>query len=347
MPRRGYSYFDPRQFVAEQMERNPFYNPLSPSPDILGGIRGTLNMMWGLKEAQREREEEEKQLTWEKAQKEWEKGIRERETAAEEARTYGALIPKPEKVSEWEAKWGIIDKLPISEDQKIALRLEEINLSDITAVPFEGAKKLMMKQGVDPATATPQQISAFNKASLQFMDDEARKLDKIAADARDVKTQTMARHVTMLNGMMRELDEDYSRIGNQIQDALKSGGFSDQPTIQIKKGQRHLLLGGEKAKEDMLVPNPKYKPYEKAIADHQKLKDAKDQLFDYLGFVEMGGQIQPEDMHKITALVKQGPRYKKYEGLPPEIIYLAEINKWTPAQARALYEQYLAEQGRR
>ena len=337
MPRRGYSYFDPRQFVAEQMERNPFYNPLSPSPDILGGIRGTLNMMWGLKESQREREEEEKQLTWEK-------GYKERELELETARVYGQLIPTPEKVSEWEARWDIIDQMPLSEEQKTGLKLKEFDISDIQAKPMKGAINLMQKQGVDPAMATPKQIAEFNKAALQFMDNDARAAERGAEKQQNVEAKTQARHIMMLNGMMREIDEDYSRIGMQIQTALKSGQFSDQPTIQIRKGQKHEYLGGEKAKEDMLVPNPKYKPYEKAIADHQKLKDAKDQLFDYLGFVEMGGQVQPEDMHKITALVKQGPRYKKYGDLPPEIIYMAEINKWTPAQARALYEQYLAEQ---
>ena len=335
MPR-GYGYFDPQRFASEQMTQNPWYNPLSPSPDIFGGLRGTLNMMWGLKESAREQEEEKKRFAWEQ-------GIKERETAAEEARTQMSLLPKKDSLSEWEAKWDLIDKLPYSEDTKNQIRLGEIDITEVDAKPLPGALKLMKQEGLDPATATPKQISAFNKLYLQVKGGEASREDREAWRKGDVERQTMARNITLLRKYQDDLDEEAKRLADQIEAGIKGGQYSQDRIQEIKKG-RKIPGTTERAKEDMLVPKKGYKEYQEAVARHKKALDAKKAIYDYIGMIDMGGVLQPEDMTQITSLVQGALPGSAMGNLPPDLAYFARVNKWTPEQAQAIYQQYLAEQ---
>ena len=337
MPRQGYyGRFDPRQYVAEQMERNPYYNPLSPSPDILGGIRGTLNMMWGLKESAREQEEEKRKLAWEQ-------GIEERKIAADEARAYGALLPKKDNLSEYEARWNLIDKLPLSEDQKTSLKLKEYELGDIEAKPTPGAARMMKQDGIDPATAKPNQVSAYNKADLNSKDDIARKEDRDAWKEQDAARQTQARNITLLRKYQDDLDDEAKRLNAQIDAALKSGQYSQVARRELKKGERNPYTK-EKAKEGEIIPVKGYKEYQEAVARHKKALDAKKGIYDYIGMVDMGGVLQPEDMANITSLVQDALPGSAVSSLPPDLAYFTRVNKWTPEQAKAIYQQYLAEQ---
>lgn len=334
--RRGYSYFDPQQYVAQNLEQNPWYNPLSPSADILGGIRGTLNMMWGLKESARERKEEEEKTWFEQQQEERRTKVQEREAAAR-------LMPKPESLSEWEAEWQLIDTLPYSEDVKTQLRLGEITIADIEAKPTPGAVRAMQEDGIDPSTAKPNQISAYNEFDMQMKDDVARKEDRDAWKAGDAARQTQARNITLLRKYQDDLGAEAERLAEEIEAAVKSKQYSREPRKELRKGEPNPYTG-KKAKEGEIIPVKGYKEYEAAVARHKRVLDVKKSIYDYIGMVDMGGVLQSEDMAQLTSQIQEVMPGSATNQYPPDFVYLMKVNKWTSQQAAALYQQYLQEQ---
>ncbi len=111
MPRSYGGYTDPQE-MQQLAGGNPWYNPLSPTPDYWGGIRATLNQMWSIKEKRRQEEEAKRKEAEAQAEskRRWE---REQERADKEsiARIQNWLETPIKSETEWEARKRVADEL--------------------------------------------------------------------------------------------------------------------------------------------------------------------------------------------------------------------------------------------
>jgi len=328
--RSRYYNFDPGQYYAQTTVQNPFYNPLSPNPNVLGGLRQTINSIWAFREMQREQEEQRKQMDFEGRLNERELGLRERKQAFEEETT------RAEAEERRKNKWtDTYEKFFGPETSRASLT--------------EGGLKMAKAYGYDPASITDnQEILRLNGLALDQTADIA---EKERREAKDTASATRAGNVGFITYHLNDVTERLKKIY----------GMQPEAWIPNPRYDKNDLKGMKKQNIPAQVPNPDKERLPFELQATQKVKDFLEAMSSK---VAAGGDLTGEDRANILSLASDARYRDLYTkeltdeqvmntldmGLSPR-----EVNKffyeWKKAGGQGSFEQsiyeYLMETGQR
>ncbi len=277
----GRSYdFDPAQYYAQTTVRSPSYNPLSPNPDFLGGIRNTINSIWAFKEMQKEQEQERRQQEFQNKLNQRRVDLDERQIAAREKALF-AEKPKTAAQMKYEA---IDARTDWTDEDKFNAKV--FNLAPVNEELSGGGLKLAKLNNMNVDKMTPYQIREYNAAairqSLSFSTAAAKK-------ATDAEEKAKADNDSYLSYYLLDNNKKINRIMR-----AKIPRLIENPDLATTK----LSDPARKAMPKM-VENPQYAA---AQFELRALGAAKDLMEDILAKQTSGAPLSGEDKAMLHAI---------------------------------------------
>lgn len=303
----GYYGYDPRQHIAGMMVENPYYDPMSPNADILGGLRKSLNMLWAKKQMVKDEEIEA-------GQRAFENRLAQQKFDLDRLQVEKQL----EKEAKFEKQWEIIDNDPdLTPLEKMRVKVTG-KYPEAKPELTPAARKLLMNQGVDPTRLSKDEITTWNDRAY---DAQVRELENREKNATDPNIKTLARHTAMITRMLQSTEDEGTRVGSAFEDYRtnwqkeNSGLTMPPPTVTIKEGDDPNHPGKKrklKKEEQYEEENPDWTEWKSYDDRLKKVRRQKSQLMIYLAQLGAGFPLTPENTIQLMG------QYADIDGMTPE-----------------------------
>jgi hypothetical protein len=324
----SYGRFDPGRMFAQLSVQDPFYDPNSDSPDVLGGIRKTINQIWAFREYQQEKQRQQKQQEFVNKLREEQMRLNERREAA-----YEMNLNKPKPPTAQERFYNYVDsQKDWTEEEKRRTKITHQVPKREQLTP--GGEDIALLNNADPKTLTQDDIARFNRQAWQQHITEAnRNYRKAETD----DTRTQANDTSFVAYNLKDINDRIDKLQRIISNPKKISEKIHPPLWE---------KANPKEREQMTewVPNPQYHEYAFQIQAMQKAKDAMEQI--QTEAASKGGRLTSEQRRVIQSLNTDG-NYKKLFGKN----FQEEDVNWFleqgigPKDANYLYAQWMKEGG--